>query len=264
MIVPPALKRSGGGSIVPGGVNYLDTASAEQFRPAISIIPQTGEISEEIRNVENRIQRAFYTDLFLAVINAEKQQTAYEVQQRLVEKLTVLGPVVQQLEAEFLDTVIARTFEILWDRGLIPEPPLEIQGADWTIEYEGLLAQAAKATDMSSLQTLTGFVSSFIQLQAASGALPDAGDKFDYDQAIDELGHMIGVPAGVIRDDVQVAKIRAGRRQAQAQAAQQQQIAQMAETAKTASQASYDGGRSNLLDQMQQQYGAPGQMSAAA
>jgi hypothetical protein len=263
MIAPPLLKRSGGGTIVPGGVNFLDTANAEGFRPAYQIVPQTTEIAEEIRAVEARIQRAFYTDLFLAVINSERQQTAYEVQQRLVEKLTVLGPVVQQLESEFLDCVIARTFEILWDKRLIPEPPLEIQGADWTIEYEGLLAQAAKATDMSSLQTLLQFAAGFAQLQAASGELPTVGDKVDADQAIDELAHMIAIPAGVIRDDLAVAQIRAQRAARQQAMAQQQQIAQMAETAKTASQASYDGGRRNVLDEMQQQF-QPGMGGLAA
>lgn len=56
------------------------------------------------------------------------------------------------------------------------------------------------------------------------GIVPEAADKIDFEQAIDELAQRLGVPASVIRSDEAVAALRQER--AEARQAQEQQAAQ--------------------------------------
>ena len=64
-----------------------------------------------IRDKENRIQRAFYEDLFLMLANSDRRQiTAREIAERHEEKLLMLGPVLERIHGELLDPLIDVTF----------------------------------------------------------------------------------------------------------------------------------------------------------
>jgi hypothetical protein len=231
----PASMRNTGGTVVPGGVNYLDVAQGGQgFTPAYQINPNLQQISMEIREVEQRLREHFFTDLFLAVINETKRMTATEVAQRHEEKLLMLGPVIERLQSEFHDVVIDRTFQIMESLKMFPPPPPEIQGMPYKVEYISLLAQAQKAVGTASIERVAGFVGNLAAVN------PEVLDKFDMDEAVDQYGDMLGVPPAVIRSDDDVAKIRDARAQQQAQAAQMQQAAQMAQGAKVLSDVKLD------------------------
>lgn len=245
MNAPVALKAKGG-TIISGGVNYMDINQGQQtFTPAYQVDANIQDVALEIEKVEARIRRFFFNDLFITVLTADKNMTAYEVAKRHEEKLLMLGPVLEQLEAELHDVVIDRTYAIMDNLGMIPPAPPEIQGLEMKTEYLGLLAQAQKMVGTQSIEQTAGFVGMLAQYK------PDVVDKFDFDQAVDEYGEMTGVPAKLIVPDDKVAESRAARAQQQAQLQAQAVAAQGADAAKKLSETKV--GEGNALDALLQQ-----------
>jgi hypothetical protein len=105
----------------------------------------------------------------------------------------------------------------MFNNGLFPPLPEELQETELKIEYISLLAQAQKMVGTRAVNELASFVGGL------AGLNPEVLDKFDFDEAVDQIGSMVGVPPKLIRTDQEVEKIREGRAQAQAAAAQQQQ-----------------------------------------
>ena len=135
MNAPVAMKKTGG-TIIAGGVNYIDTQQGQQgFVPAYQVNPDIQNIAFELDRVEKRIEKDFSNDLFLAVLGTDKKMTATEVNQRYEEKSRILGPVLEHVQSELLDVVINRTLDIMSRFNLLPPAPPELQNAVRKIEY---------------------------------------------------------------------------------------------------------------------------------
>lgn len=228
----------------PGAMTFVDSmAPGQTFAPAYQIESRALDALElVIRQHESRIDESFDADLWLMLDRIEQgKMTATEVLERQAEKMLQLGPMLERFEDEALDPLFERVFAIMLRNGLIPEPPQEMQGVELRVEYVSILAQAQKATGIQGVRELIGFVANLAAAQAAAGLTPDAWDKVDTDQTIDEYSSMIGTPPELVRSDEDVEKRRAARAKAQAQAAQMQQMQQGAETAKTLAQADTEG-----------------------
>jgi hypothetical protein len=227
MTGPTSLKNSTA-SILPGDITYVDTVSGQQgFRPSHEINFRIQEMEMKQDQIRNRIQRAFYEDLFLMLANSDRRQiTAREIEERHEEKLLALGPVLEQLNQDLLDPMTDIVFDIHMRQGLLPPPPDEIQGMDLKVEYISVMAQAQKLLGISSIERFTGFVS---QVAAAD---PGILDKINSDQIIDVYADTISLPPSIVRTDDEVAEIRGQRAQAQKQAQQMQMTQAAAATAK--------------------------------
>src|SRR6185369_14206662 len=101
-------------------------------------------------------------------------------EERHEEKLVMLGPVLTQVNQDMLDPLIEIAYAVGLEQGLFGEPPPEIQGEQLKIDYISIMAQAQKAVGVAAIQDTVMFVG-----QLATGN-PDAMDKLDVDQAIDE------------------------------------------------------------------------------
>ncbi len=220
----PDTMRNLAASLAPRTKNYLPQ-SQNGAKVEATYTPQPGSlqwVQAEIREVEARIEEAFYYRLFLMLesLGDTTQRTATEIAERKEEKAQVLGPTLEIITDEGLDPVVVRTYRLLERAGRIPPPPDVLRSVPLKIEYTSILAQAMKASGTSGIERTAGFVA-----QMASAFGPSALDKFDADQAIDEYNERTGAPASIVRDDEAVDQIRAGR-------AQQQRMEQMAAMAK--------------------------------
>lgn len=231
MTAPTSL-RGKPASVLPGGTTYVDVNQGQQgFIPAYQVKPDISGLMADIQEVQGRIQRAFYADLFAMMLSSDRRQmTATEVVERHEEKLVLLGPVLQRLNTELLDPVIDDVFAFALERGLLPPPPPELQGVELKVEYISLLAQAQQAVGASSIERTLGFAGNLIS------AFPGITDKIDADQALDEYSQILGTPNGVVRSDEEVEALRAERAEAEAQAAATEQLAVGADTAKVLSE----------------------------
>lgn len=248
--------RNSGADLLPGGFNWI-AGMAMSGNPGIRPVHEPPAqaiqfIREDIQDVQERIRRCFYEDLMLMFAQSDgRDMTAEEVRERHGEKLLVLGPMMEQQNDDLFDPTVDRVFNMMFRRGKFPPPPPEIQGQALRVEYISIMAQAQKLVGVSSLERFVGFVGQVAQFN------PDALDKVDTDEAIEEYGIMTGVSPKVVRSKDDVEAIREGR----AQAAQQQQLAasapamaQGASAVKTLSETDMTG--DNALSRMLAQMGA--------
>lgn len=236
MNAPPSLKETGGGSIISGGVNYIDVIQGSQkFEPTYEISPDFHSIGGEIQDVRNAIKEGFYNDLFLMLaLTGDKVMTAREVAERHEEKLLSVGPVVERIQPELLDRVIDRTYDIMALRDLLPEPPEQLEGMDIEVEYISLLAQAQKMIGTSAIEQTAEFAAGLSQVW------PEARHKFDSLQAVDEFAEMVGVPTKIIVPDDDVDEMVAAEQEQAKQAQQADAAERMAAGAKTLSETDMD------------------------
>ncbi len=234
-----------GGQPRPGSVTWHSANSKglrsiyEGFQPRLDLIQ---EIQKE---VEARIEMAYYVDLFLMLAHSDRRQiTAREIAEKHEEKLLMLGPVLERLHAELLDPLINRIFDILQENGILPPPPPELINSELRVEYVSVLAQAQRMVGLNQIERTVGFAIEMATIW------PEARHKVDPLQAIDEYAQDSGANPKIIRPDEEVMEMVQQERQAR----QQQQ--QLAETGAAAS---------NLKDiaAAQQSAGAAEQMRAA-
>ena len=230
---------------IPGATYYSDSPT-NVIRPLSEAKANINELENLILQCEQRIEKGFYNDLFLMIVQITKNMTATEVDERKEEKFLMLGSVVDRLQNELLKPLIDITFEIAYSKGLIPEPPDILQGTDLKIEYISLLAQAQKITQTGSITSFLQFVASLSQLA------PEAVDKIDIDQSIDDYADFIGTPPSLVRSDEDVAEIRQARQLAQEEQAnqlkQQQTIDQAEQLSKIEMQK--ETGLTKLMDNL--------------
>ncbi len=252
---PPMLAdstlRTTGTSMIPGGVTYIDNLASQQhagFRPAYEVNHGGIQyVSNDIKEIEYRIKRAYYEDLMLMFANSDNPQvTAREVDERHQEKLLILGPFLERMNGELYDPAIDRTFNIMMRMGKIPRPPKELEGQAIRVEYTSIMAQAQKLIGTNSVERVVGFVGNLLSL-----GMSDAADKLNVDNTIDAYANMHGTPPNMLRSEEELVAIREQRaKQAQAQqmAAMAQPAAQAATAAKTLSDTPV--GETNALARM--------------
>lgn len=230
---PPGMKNEIINTM-PGGVTYATEmqSGSQGMSPLYEVKPDINAVETKIIRVEQKIRRGFFNDLFLMLANLPDQpRTATEIVERKEEKLLMLGPFLDRLFDELLRPFVDRLFNICFRAGLFADPPLAVRGREVEVEFISVLAQAQRAV---KLQATNNFVAAVGQLSAL---YPEALDKIDPDDVVEELHAGMGVTPDVLRDDDEVEDIR--RQRSQLQQAQQsaELIEQAAGIAKTAAQA---------------------------
>lgn len=228
--------------ILPGGVSYVADPAASGFKPAFLVEPRIAEMMEDLKEVQGRVQRVFFNDLFLGISQLGTVRTATEIEARQQETLVQIGPVIERTETE-LDSIVDRTFAIMLRRGLFPPPPPELSGANITVKYVSLFAETQRAAATTAIERLFAFVGALVGVQ------PDIIDTLDTDEAVELYATQLNVPPEIIRATKDVLALRQQRGAAQqAQAALQVGTA-AAQGAQTLSQTDVGGGK-NALQQM--------------
>lgn len=237
MVGPTALK-SQRVSLLPGDITYVDQLTGQEgLRPLYQAPLPSADLLNDIQDTRQLIDRCYYVDLFRMLQNVNTRSMPVEaVIEMKEEKLLMLGPVLERLNDEFLDPFIDRAFSIMARRGMLPPPPEVMQGMPLRIEYISVMAQAQKSIGVSSLERFVRFVGGMAQ------AKPEALDKLDIDQSIDNYADAIGVSPTVVVAAEAVQQIR------QQRAEQQQQMQQM-QMAQAAVQGAKDLSQAKLGDQ---------------
>ena len=175
------------------------------------------DLRQDMAEVQQRIERAFYVDLFLMFQGRTQNMTATEVAQRSSEKLMMLGPVLSRLTNEILKPLIERAFNILYRKGHFPPAPQELAGQVLNIEYTSMLARSQRAIRANAIDEFMQRVMTVAQVN------PQVVSKLNVLELVDEYADCYSVaPSIVVPSDEAQAQIEA-QQQAQAQQAQAQQ-----------------------------------------
>ena len=213
---------------VPGGLNFYRSGSRDRIEPLnIGANNPLGLNMEEQRR--KAIQSAFYVDQL--ILGQGPQMTATEVVQRTEEKMRLLGPVLGRLQAELLQPLISRCYNILARQEAFEVAPEFMQDIDIEIEYVSPLAKAQRSGDVQSALRLIEL------MQPLVGVDPSIIDYLDSDGLTKHMVKALSVPATAIRGDEEVAEIRQRRAALQQQQAELMQAQQAAEAAGNAAPA---------------------------
>lgn len=148
--------------------------------------------------------------------------TATEVHARVQLIRQQMGPIFGRLQAEFLQPLIERCFNIAYRAGILGQAPESLANRSYIVKYVSPLARAQRLEEVTAIDAfLLGLAQTF-QVD------PTVMDLVDMDATHRERAMALGVPAKLIRsvDDV-TARREMKKQAAQEQQAQQQQ-AQMA------------------------------------
>lgn len=241
----PASLRNERTSSLPGDMTYVPDNANTKYEPAYMVDGNIQALAVEIERKEKQIEEYFYVPVFQKLLTDMRNQraTAREIAEMHEEKLIQMGPVLNRLNYEGFDPAIARVSAIMERASangkLLPPPPPELQGTPISVRYVSILAQAQRLVDVQAIERTATFVTT------VGAAFPDALDRFNYDNAIDNYQEITGAPVGIV---VPLAKAQQARQARQQQAQAQQQMAlgaQGVETAKQLSETSTQG--SNAL-----------------
>lgn len=218
-------------SSLPGGLTIYDQdLTKEGLTPLYQVDPRIVELKEDMMGIEKRINEAFFVDLFFAITQMDgiQPRNQLELTQRNQERLLQLGPVLERLHNDFLSNMIERTFNIMARKGLLPEPPSVLAGQPLSVKFVSSLAMAQRSSQVAAINDIRLFVT-----EMASGGFPDIVDKFDADQALDEMSLITGAPPSIIRSDEVAAARRQQRQEAMAQEQQQQMAIELSQQLNT-------------------------------
>lgn len=201
-------------STLPGHLTYVaNLGPGTGIRSIYDVNPDVNAMAANILAIENRIKVGLFNDLFLMLEQApNSKMTAYEVAQKVQEKLQVLGPVIEGLLSESLKPKLKRVYSILKRKGMIEPPPPSMRGLALDIEFVSMLALAQKAAATGGLERLIALVGNM------SAVFPAVKDNIDPDAFIRQFNDLLGNPESILFAPEQVA----AQRQQTAQAAQQQ------------------------------------------
>ncbi len=250
-IQAPGSMRNTVVSTLPGGINfYTAMGGAEKIESLYNVNLNLNDLHNDILAVSDRIDEAFYVQLFQRLINSTRRDmTATEVNSIESEKMLMLGPVLNQQNVELNNPLISRIYSMLARGGLLPPAPIELEGQPLKVEYVSVLAQAQKMAGISMIEQVIGFVGNL------STVSPEAIDNLDVDEAINEYANIIGAAPKIIKSRDEVSQLRQQRADQQAQEQRIAMMVQGAESAKTASETPTGDG-STLLQDIQNAAGA--------
>jgi hypothetical protein len=226
-------------SALPGSVNIVDgDGQKETLTSVYQVEPRLMEMRNDIMGVEQRIDQAFYVDLFLAISQMQgiQPKNELELSQRNAERLLMLGPPLERIQLEGLSQVLTRLFNQSLragdsESGILPEPPQELQGSPLGIRYISALATAQQAVEVGAIDRMLLFTTQLAQIN------PNVLDKLDADETVDLYVKLVGAPPSMLKSNEEVQEIREQRAAIQQAQLEAEQASTMADAASKGSAA---------------------------
>jgi hypothetical protein len=226
-------------SLLSGDITYVDDQN-KTLRSIHDVNLRVDHLAQDIQNVEYRVQRAFYEDLFLMLARSDPQAgsqrpTAREVEERHEEKLIALGPVLERTNDELLDPIVDRVFEMMDRAGLIPPAPEQLQGVNLKVEYISILAQAQKLVGVVGLDR---FMQNVLTI---APVIPGILYKVDTNRVADVYGDLLGIDPNIVRSDEDADGLAAEAAKAQQAQMEAENAAKMSVAVKNAGTTPMEG-----------------------
>ena len=229
-MIDPPLQLPDDGFIMPiktkpGGLNFYRSGSNDRIEPVFNKEIRVDFGYQAMDQHRERIKQAFYVDQ-LMLSNVGPQMTATEVNQRTEERMRLLGPMLGRQQSEFLSPLIDRLFKVMFRKQLLkPIPQALANHSGLSVQYSSVIAKMQRTSDGQNIDRTLQALAPFVQSD------PSILDNLNGDAALREISRIYNFPQTIIRDEMEVKKIRKSRADAQAQIQQQQQQQQQAQQA---------------------------------
>lgn len=202
--------------------------NGDGLSPVYQVPPQAIQPLEMLlENKRLSIKELFFNDLFAMILStADGTRTATEVNELKEEKMVLLSPLLEQVHSG-LKLIMEWVFNECVERGIIPEPPKQIQGGNLEIEFVSMLAQAQKAVKISGMERFTTFT-----INLAQAIDPALVMKLNGAKIIDDYADFVNINPEQIVATEEWEKQKAALQQKQQQAEQMAQVQQGSEVIK--------------------------------
>lgn len=221
---PPLVVENKGvvGSIrtAPNGITYVRREARFEYLTS----GQRMDLAQfDLAGLQQQVRAVFFSDHLRLPPPQAQPMTATEIQLRweLMERL--LGPTLGRLQVELLNPIIERTFGLMMRAGMLDQPPPEVMDEDINIEYVGPLARAQQMPEITAIERTYQLAGNLAAVTGNRNVFARLND----DAALQRGAILSGCPAGVLRDDDEVAQIRQQNAE-QAQGMQDRQDAMLA------------------------------------
>lgn len=208
-------------SILPGMITYVNQDTGKKgFWPLFE--PNYGWLNglvTDIATVSERINRALFVDVFMAITRMQGVQprNELEITKRDLERLQVLGPFVDRFENEFAGPALRRCLAIAERRRLLKPMPESLKNTPLKINYISIMKIAQSSAEGVSMKDVLATGGSLSAAAKAAG-LPDPLRIIDLDKAMRTYAKSQGFPDSDLFTDQQVQENDQARAQGQAQA----------------------------------------------
>lgn len=228
-------------NFLPGGLTIVDQPGTQPIKPIWQPVVPLSDLREDIQDVRQRINRAYFVDMFLMLANAnDVQRTAREIAERSEERLLQVGPVVARVNNDKLEPTLRMVFETAMEMGRLPPPPEELDGQEWRIEFTSIFAQAQKLIGVNVVDRMIG------TFRAIADMEPRVARKLNVNETIDFYQDAIGAPARMIVPTEKVLELERAENEAMAAKEQSAMVAEQAGAIQKL--ASAPTGQGNALD----------------
>lgn len=230
-------------SIVPGNITYTNTENGKKgFWPLFEVQPAAlAPMVADIKEVNERINRALFVDVFMAITQMQGVQPRNELEltKRDLERLQKLGPVITLVEEE-LRLALHRIMDIMERRRMLKPKPKALQNVPLRIDFLSLMRiaqRSATAVSMKDFMATMGGMSS----AAKAAGIPDPLRTVNLDKTAQKFADVTNFPSDCLYTEDEVKEHDKIREQAmQAQQAPQQAMAAVT-AAKTLSETNTGG-----------------------
>lgn len=222
-------------SLLSGDMTYVASGQGQQgLRPIHEVNLDLRYLLENINDVRNAINEAFFVDLFRSVATMDEQRgaqppTAREIDERHEEKLMGLGPLYGHMNDELYVPLADRVYAMMLRAEMLPPPPQELHGVKLTVVYTSILAQALKLVGVAGQDR---FVNGVLQMAQIVG--PDVLDKVDFGRVVENSADMLGIDPRIVRSAEEAKALSDARAKQQQQQMAAEQAAKLAQGAAAA------------------------------
>lgn len=216
----------------PGGLNFYNAGLDEHNRieqlPTNPNIPLGKDVMDSRRE---HILRCFFLDWMQ--LNEGPEMTATEVMQRTEDRMRMMAPATSRIQAEALDTLHERVFNIALRRGYIKPPPeiLRRQGIEIKVEYTSPVAKAQKKTQAMSFARVLEMIAPIGQIK------PEIYDPVDPIGTLQALKETFDIPSEMIMNREKTEKFQNERKAQQEEMLKAEQDKLASESARNNAQA---------------------------
>jgi hypothetical protein len=231
-------------SIMPAHITFMDSSNSKKgFWALFEVQAQwLAALVADIDKVNGRVDKAFYVNVFMAITQMDGVQPRNELEltKRDLERLQVLGPVIDIVEGE-LAIATERNIDIAESRGLLLPRPKSLQGRFLKIEFITLMRiaqRSASSVAMKDFLATMGGLSSVAKAAEVDDPLREVDLSFCSRKYADDNN----VPTGAFFSKTVVQQHDAARAQAKQQAAAPGAAMAAVQAAKTLSETPTGGG----------------------
>ena len=195
-------------SIIEGNITYFNTDGGKKgFFPLFEPNPQwLPAITADIAQVNARVEKCLYVDLFMAISKMEGVQPRNELElsKRDLERLQELGPVITLAE-QALEVMLQRVMNIMSRRKMLKPPPPSLHGVPLKIGFTSIMRLAQRSSESVSMKDVFQTAGALSSAAKAAG-VPDPIRVINLDKALRHYGDLNDFPPSLFFTDGEVAQ----------------------------------------------------------